>query len=168
MDTLYRNAEKDYMKKISLALITVGITAILLHASSIGGVFSDKKAPDRWLLEIYKEVQEFGFRDQEDFIKREFHLNLDGNWNNREEHVVVLSHKEGSGDKMILTVTFFSDRQKQSIRYAEETIETTCLICGDEIEITKIGFNEKEADEFLPEILKGIRNRKKLLKLIEK
>jgi len=120
------------------------------------------------LLEIYKEVRDLGPRDKEDFIKREFHLNLDGSWDNREEHVVVLCHKEGSGDKMILQVTYFEEKLTHSTsRLSLTTKEITSLIDGDFIKIAKTTFSCEEQDKLLLEILLGIQKEKKLLRSLK-
>jgi hypothetical protein len=126
------------------------------------------KDTGHWLRAIYDEVKELGFRDHEDFMKREFHFNLDGKWSNREEHIVVLSHPAQNGEKMILQVTYFGeDAGSAHARYPASVREISCLIEGDVIEIMDCGFEEREALDLLPEILKGIRNEKKLLKLIK-
>lgn len=123
------------------------------------------KDPAQVLLAIYKEVREFGFRETEDFIKREFHLNLDGSMANREEHIVVLSHAYGNGEKMILQVTTFGENASAGyVRIPVSTCEVTCLIEGNAIEIQESMFNEDESRRLFPEILKGIQDEKKLLK----
>ncbi len=120
------------------------------------------------LLQIYHEVREFGYRDEEDFIKREFHLNLDGIWANREEHVMILSHKEGNGERMILQVTYFGEAaNKHFVRYPESIREIMCHIEGDALQIRECGYDEFETRALLPEILKGIRSEKELLRTLQ-
>lgn len=130
----------------------------------------DPRSPARSemiLMEIYQEVQEFGFRENEDFIKREFNFNLDGIWANREEHVLILSHKEGNGERMILQVTYFGEAvNKYFVRYSESIREIMCHIEGDTLQIRSCGYNEVETRKLLPEILKGIRSEKELLRTI--
>ncbi len=122
---------------------------------------------EKILLEIYHEVQELGFREDEDFIKREFNFNLDGIWANREEHVLILSHKEGNGERMILQVTYFGEAaNKYFVRYSESIREIMCHIEGDTLQIRSCGYNDVEARKLLPEILKGIRSEKELLRMI--
>lgn len=119
------------------------------------------------LLGIYQEVRELGFRAHEDFIKREFHFDLDGCRSNREEHIVVLSHREGAGDKMILQVTFFGDRIGPShARLACDTREILSLVAGESLEITRCDFKDSEMTTYLPAILHGIREEKKLLRMV--
>lgn len=128
-----------------------------------------KKDPTEILKEIYKEVKELGARDNEDFIKREFHIDLDGNEKNREEHVVVLSYCDGDKEKMIVQVTYFkSGKSSRLIKYAKDTKKVLCHIKEAQLEIINSDYNECEIKSLLPEILKGIREKKKFLKLINR
>ena len=128
-----------------------------------------KKDPNEILKEIYKEVKELGARDNEDFIKREFHIDLDGNEKNREEHVVVLSYYDGGKEKMIVQVTYFkSGKSSRLIKFAKDTKKVLCHIKGAQLEIINSDYNECEIKSLLPEILKGIREEKKFLKLINR
>ncbi|MFA9453083.1 MAG: hypothetical protein ACERK6_04135 [Candidatus Aminicenantaceae bacterium] len=145
------------------------LMGILLIPSSLIGQAQVKKQPEQALLAIYKEVLELGYRDQEDFLKREFHFNLDGSMANREEHIVVLSHASGSGEKMILQVTYFGeDAHAGAVRYPKLTREISCLIQGNTIEIQESMFERDESLELFPEILKGIQDEKKYLKLLKR
>lgn len=127
-----------------------------------------EKDPCEILKEIYKEVKELGKYPTEDFIKRTFHINLDGDESNKEEHVVVLSHKVGDKERMIVQVTYFEYRSRSSIvKHPKEIRTVLCYIKGDNLEIAESDYDEKEIRSLLPEILQGIRNKKKLLKLIQ-
>jgi hypothetical protein len=120
------------------------------------------------LLEIHREVKKLGYRAEEDFIKREFHFDLDGVKANREEHVVILSHKDGNGERMILQVTTFGKAANQYfVRYPVDVSEILCYIEGDSLQIRECGYGEKEARALLPEILKGIRSEIELLRRLE-
>jgi len=79
-------------------------------AFSLGSAKKEKFDLLKVLFCIYKEVKEMGCRPGEDFIKREFNLDLDGKRENREEHILVLIHNEGNIEKFILQVTFFKTR----------------------------------------------------------
>jgi len=127
-----------------------------------------KKDTNEILKEMYKEVKELGSYGNDDFIKREFHMDLDGNWNNKEEHVVVLIQSVGDKEKMTVQVTYFQPKRNRFIKYAKDTKVVLCYIKRDEVEIKKCDYNEKEIKALLADILQGIRNKKKLLKLINK
>ncbi|MGB2905782.1 MAG: hypothetical protein WBB73_01700 [Candidatus Aminicenantaceae bacterium] len=151
------------------ACLVTGLVWSMLPPSSLIGQAQANKQPEQALLAIYKEVLELGYREHEDFIKREFHFNLDGSMANREEHIVVLSHASGSGEKMILQVTYFGeDAHAGAVRYPKLTLEISCLIQGDAIEIQESMFEKDESMELFPEILKGIQDEKKYLKLLRR
>lgn len=152
-----------FLKSLSLGLIS-GLSMVDLW----GNIENKQDKQHKILLAIYKEVQELGPREKEDFIKREFHFNLDGRWDNREEHIVVLCHKEGSGDKMILQVTYFEEKVSHpTSRLSLTTEEISSLIDGDLIKIAKTTISCEERDKLLPEILLGIRKEKKLLRSLK-
>lgn len=135
-------------------------------AFSLGLTKKEKWELLKVLFNIYMEVKEMGCRIGEDFIKREFHLDLDGKRENREEHIVVLIHNEGNGDKFILQVTFFKTRANYYFtRNAENIRNITCIVNNDVIEVIENELKEEELNILLPKILKGIREEKKLLKL---
>lgn len=125
------------------------------------------KDPTVILKEIYKEVVELGGYDNEDFIKREFLMNIDNNDWNEEEHVVVLIHKVGDREKMVVQVTYFGPIKNFS-KYAKEIKMILCYLKGNKLEIEKCDYSEKEIKSLLPDILQGIRLKKKLLKLLDR
>lgn len=129
---------------------------------------SRKKDPNEILKEIYKEVKEIGSYDNENFIKREFHINLDGNDRKKEEHVVVLINSVGDKEKMVVQVTYFEPERSEFVKYPKDIRLVLCYIKGDKIDIKKCDYNEREIRHLLPEILQGIRYKKKLLKLIDR
>jgi len=146
-----------------------GLMGSLLLPVFLIGQTKTPREPEQALLAIYKEVLELGYRDQEDFLKREFHFNLDGSMANREEHIMVLSHASGNGEKMILLVTYFGEEAHAgSVRYPKLTLEISCLIQGNTVEIQESMFERDEALELFPEILKGIQDEKKYLKLLKR
>jgi len=124
--------------------------------------------PEGILLEIYREVQGLGYRAEEDFIKREFNFDLDGITSNREEHIVILGHRDGNGERMILQVTTFGEAANQYyVRYPVNVCEIMCYIEGNALQIRKCGYDAHQTRMLLPEILKGIRSEIELLRLIE-
>jgi hypothetical protein len=127
-----------------------------------------KKDPNEILKEMYKEVVELGPYKNEDFIKREFHIDLDGDENNSEEHVVFLIQSVGDREKMIIQVTYFEAKRTRIIKYAKDIKTISCYVKGDKIEIKKSDYSENEIKSLFPDILQGIRNKKKFLKLIDR
>ena len=128
-----------------------------------------KKTPEEILKDIYKEVSELGKRKNENFIKREFHFDLDENPTNSEEHIVVLIYEIDKRERMVVQVTYFEAEDiKYPIKYAKDIRLISCHIASEKLEIDKCDFNKKEMKPILVDILKGIQEEKKLFKLIDK
>jgi hypothetical protein len=128
-----------------------------------------KKDPCKILKEIYKEVSELGSRKNENFIKREFHFDLDKNETNSEEHIVVLIYDIGDRERMVVQVTYFKSRGNINIiKYAKDIRMVFCSIKKDIIEIEKCDYDDKEIKSILPKVLEGIKEEKKLFKLIKR
>jgi len=127
-----------------------------------------KKNPEEILKEMYKEIVELGPYNNEDFIKREFHIDLDGDENNSEEHVVFLIQSVGDKEKMIIQVTYFEVKRTRIIKYAKDIKTILCYVKGDKIEIKKCDYSENDIKSLFPDILQGIRNKKKYLKLLDR
>jgi hypothetical protein len=131
------------------------------------GLVQDRKPADV-LWEIYEEISELERIKNNSFIKGEFHVNLDGNEENKEEHIVVLNHFAAGQEKMLLQVTYFESRRKNSpVKYAKYVREIECCIIDHQVEIERCDYNEVEIDSLLPGILDGIRDTKKILELIK-
>ncbi len=127
-----------------------------------------KKDSNEILKEMYKEVVELGPYENEDFIKRGFHMELDRDENNSEEHVVFLIQSVGDKEKMIIQVTYFEAKRTRIIKYAKYTKTILCHVKGDKIEIKKSDYSENDIKSLFPDILQGIRNKKKYLKLLDR
>jgi len=121
---------------------------------------------EKILKNILDEVVELGPRADEDFIKREFWFDLDGDFDNKEEHVVVMRHDEGHNLKMTIQVTYYTPDRKLIVRYAQDTKVVHCFIKGDKIEIDHSDYSDIEMDKLFPNLLKGIQDEKALLRLI--
>jgi len=118
---------------------------------------------------IFREVKEFGMYDGDNFIKREFHIDVDGRRQNSEEFVVVLIHDTDEGETMILELTYFADKKTiYSSKYVHEIKRIVCSLKQDSIQIVESTFSRKEMDEILPVILEGIISKKKLLEILKK
>ena len=156
--------------------IIIGLAAIHVVKSNVessvhevlAGPPQCKKNPNEILKEMYKEVVELGAYKNEDFIKREFHMDLDKDENNSEEHVVFLIQGAGDKEKMIIQVTYFEAKRTRIIKYAKDVKTILCHIKGDRVEIKKSDYSKNDMKSLFPDILQGIRNKKKFLKLIDR
>ena len=64
----------------------------MVYSNNIMDGLAQDRNPADVLWEIYEEISELERIENDSFIKGEFHVNLDGNEENKEEHVVVLNH----------------------------------------------------------------------------
>jgi hypothetical protein len=131
-------------------------------------VLGQDRQPAHILWEIYKEVEVLGHVENESFAKGEFHVNLDGNEDNKEEYVLVLNHHAAGKEKMLLQITYFESRRKNSpVKYAKCVREIECCVFGGRVEIERCDYSDSEINSLLPDILEGIRDEKKILELIK-
>ena len=159
---------KNIFKGIIVGFILVPICAESTIWKTYERISGIEKNPAEVLKEIYKEVKELGDSNDKEFLKREFFLDLDHCPANREEHLVVLIHTADDRKKMIVQVTYFEPTRKDSlINIAKDTMSISCFIEEDKIKIEKSDYKDNEIKYLLKEILQGIREEKKLLKLIE-
>jgi len=140
-------------------------------AASINLVTVQKEArkPEEILKEIYDEVVELGGYEEEDFVRRDFFMDLEDEDRSKAEHVVVLIRKEGKKEIMLLQVTYLESRRKEStIKFATSTKQISSFIKGNKIEIEETNYDEDEVKSLLPKILENIKLKKEYLKLIKK
>jgi hypothetical protein len=163
------------LQKISL--ITILILALVVFLVVFQAGFSssqiDLAEQARWvkhvdvLKNIYREISELKTTRDEEFLKREFHIELDGRDSNREEHIVVLIHTFGNRQRMILQITYFRPTKNDStVKRADEIRIILCSVKEAELVIEECDYLEKELRPLLPKVLAGIKSKKELLKLI--
>ena len=150
------------------------VLLVLLLSTTTGfpsaqGKPAKRNTPAEILKDIHAEVKEMGFYENETFLRREFHMNLDGNDTNKEEYVMVFSQTIYGIDKMTVQVTYFEPQaDNRFIKHAVASREIKCDICGESVLIQSCDYSEKESHPVLIEILSGIRSKKRLLGLIRK
>ncbi|MFC2166747.1 hypothetical protein ACFLQZ_02130 [Acidobacteriota bacterium] len=150
-------------------LLAVIFLLIGFLSSPLDGFSLAKKTPSEILKNIYDEIKELGVYEDENFLRREFHMDLDGHATNKEEYVMVLSQNIDKIQKMVLQVTYFEqDKKNRYVKNAKETKEIKCELVGEEFKIKSCDYEEKKLDKLLSSILTGIQEKKKLLKLVKK
>lgn len=167
-----RSSLRHFLKIFILGII---LPFILFYSAesavsiSLVNAPNDEKSPEEILKEIYDEVIELGNYEEEDFLRRDFFMDLEDEDMNKAEHVVVLIHKEGNKEKMLLQVTYLESRRKESlIKYATSTKKISSFIDGNKVEIEETDCDQEEIRFLLPKILENIRLKKEYLKLIKK
>ncbi|MDH5468453.1 MAG: hypothetical protein OEY25_13635 [Candidatus Aminicenantes bacterium] len=176
MATKTKNRKGPILRTVIKAVLVGAVAFHLVLAAAVSSaseLLSIKKEaknePEDILKDIYKEVKELGKRENETFIKREFHFDLDENPTNTEEHIVVLIYEMDDKERIVIQVTYFeSEGFRDSIKYAKEIKLISCFLKSDELEIDKSDYDRKEIKKILPDILKGIKEEKELYKLIER
>jgi hypothetical protein len=154
---------------ITPAIVVFFLLPALLFAEMSSADSIQAKRPADLLREIYKEVASLERFPNDSFIKGEFHINLDGNEENKEEHILVLNHFASGREKMLVQVTYYESRRKNSpVKYARSIREIECCIFDERVEIERCDYSEMEIKSLLPGILEGIRDTKKILDLIDK
>lgn len=172
-----RQTGKISILKVIFQIILAGIISLsLLQAHTLSFLSGyplkkpeSKKNPEEILKNIHKEVSELGKRKNENFIKREFHFDLDENPTNTEEHIVVLIYDIEEKERMVVQVTYFeTDGLANSVKYAKDIKLISCSVDSEKLKIEKCDFSKKEMEPLFSDILEGIQEEKKLFKLIDK
>ena len=149
-------------------LAVISLLVVFLSEPLVG-FSAAKKTPSEILNNIYKEVKELGAYEDENFLRREFHMDLDGHATNKEEYVMILSQNVNEIQKMVLQVTYFEqDKKNRFVKNAKETKEIKCELIGEDFKIKSCDYEEKKVNKVLSRILTGIQEKKRLLKLVKK
>jgi hypothetical protein len=152
----------------SLGIISLLFLTSMIFSINIMDKCAQERKPSEILWEIYEEITALERIENNSIIKGEFHINLDGNEENKEEHIVVLNHFAEGQERMLLQVTYFESRRKNSpVKYAKCIREIDCCIFEKRVEIERCDYNKVEINSILPGILEGIRDTKKILDLIQ-
>jgi hypothetical protein len=124
-----------------------------------------KKDSYKVLKEIYREVKELGKFPGDDFIKREFFIGPGKDDTYKDIHVLVLIQNIEDKERITIQITYLQRSENNpTIKYAKNVRSISCLYEGDEIDIVKSDYNKKEYKKLLPDVLRAIRDKKKLLK----
>ena len=123
------------------------------------------KDPSKVLREIYQEVKELGKFPGDEFIKREFFVGKDDDDTYQDIHALILIQNIDEIEKITIQVTYFQPSENDpTVKYAKDMKSISYALLQDEIVIIKSDYDEKERRKFLPQVLRAIRGKKKLLK----
>ncbi len=129
------------------------------------GEITMNKDPSKVLREIYQEVKELGKFPGDEFIKREFFVGKDDDDTYQDIHVLILIQNIDEIEKITIQVTYFQPSENDpTVKYAKNMRCISYALLQDEIVILKSDYDEKERRKFLPQVLRAIRGKKKLLK----
>lgn len=119
------------------------------------------------LKRIYSEVKELDAYPGENFIRGEFFIGAeDDDDTYKDIHVSILIQDHSDLEKMKVRVTQMEPGQGDPrIKYARISKTFVCLIGKKNIELASSDFKEQEISALAPDILRAVRNKKKLLSL---
>jgi hypothetical protein len=118
---------------------------------------------------VRAEVKELGRRPGEDFISWNFFIGArndeDDDDTNKERHVAVLIQEVGGREKMTIVVTRLEAAGgKPGVRIAGESKSLSCAVSGGVLSILGTDFKAEEIPAVVRDILRAVRNKKKLLR----
>jgi hypothetical protein len=150
-----------------------GLAAILIilgNGSSLSSAMAAVKCSQNrdvmnLLKEIHNEIVLLGRYPGQNFFKREFFVGEDDDDTNKDIHVAVVIHETDTDEKMTIQVTYMErikGRPVVGIAKSSKSIKCSCM--GDHFDIKHTGFNNKEMNSILRDILRAIHDKKRLLK----
>ena len=118
------------------------------------------------LKQIYVEVKDLGPYPGENFIKHEFFLGPADDDSYKNEHICILIQVVDGAERMRIQVTEMKNRpDNPRIQVAGKTRTITCSMAADSVlAILRSDYSDKEIARLAPDILRAVREKKKLLK----
>lgn len=116
---------------------------------------------------IYIEVKEMGARPGEDFIQGEFFIGKpDDDDTNKDIHVVILIQSADGPEKMKIQVTYMERTlENPAVKYAKETKNLVCDVRENAVQVQRSDYAEREMKKLADDILKAVRDKKRILKI---
>jgi hypothetical protein len=131
--------------------------------------FSRSQAERAYLVTvktIYAEVKEMGVRPGEDFNQREFFIGApDEDDTNKDIYVNIFIQTVAGTEKMRIQVTYMErTRANSKIKLAKETRDLHVIVGKDAVRIERSDYNEGELPKLTEDILRAVKDKKRLLK----
>ena len=117
------------------------------------------------LKQIYAEVKELGPYPGEDFIKREFFLGPADDDSYKDEHICILIQTVDGVERMRIQVTEMKTRpDNPRVQLAGKARTISCSISADgRLALIRSDYSGEEIARLTPDILRAVREKKKLL-----
>jgi len=146
------------------ALLIAGAAAIT-RAETETQPASTRPEQVRLLRIIGDEVREMGPCPGDRFIKREFFVGEDDDDTYKDIHVAIVIQPDETGERVAMLVTYLKrDPRIRTVSYSTHSKNLTYLLREDRAEIETSDYSSEEREDLLPEILRAVRDKKKLLR----
>jgi hypothetical protein len=118
------------------------------------------------LTQILAETRELGGRPGEDFIKHEFFIGgADDDDTNKDTSVAILIQTLDGRERMTIQVTRMErDRRDPRIKTARDTKTISGALEGTVFRITRSDYSQDELESLCSQILRAVRDKKRLMK----
>ena len=138
-----------------------------LHFFQVFGFSPPQQSYRETLRTIYAEVKEMGVRPGEDFIQRDFFIGApDEDDTNKDIYVNIFIQTVAGTEKMRIQVTYMErTRENSKIKLAKETRELTLFLGADAVRIERSDYDEGELPKLTEDILKAVKDKKRLLRI---
>lgn len=118
------------------------------------------------LKSLYQEAFEISSQVTMDYVKNEFHVDLDGRAANKEEHVVFLCYGCPEGMRFIIQVTYFQPvGHDVVVKYADETKLIRCTVKDKNLLVNESSYTDEEMSQLLKTLIKRVEEENALLRL---
>jgi hypothetical protein len=127
------------------------------------GVSDDNR---QMLSILYKEAFQASPQVTMDYVKNEFHVDLDGRSANKEEHVVFLCYGCPEGTRFVVQVTYFQlVGHDVLVKYADETRQILCTVTNELITVDQSDYTDGEMKRLLKTLIRRVEEENELLRL---
>lgn len=153
------------MKKLCLPRASLGLFAFLAWSLAVFALTAPVETQTLEIVKrIYEEVKDMEKYPGEDFVRGEFFVGPDDDDTNKDIHVSIVIQRMQAAEKMKIQVTFMERSPGHpQVSYAKSTRLVVCLVVGKTIAIDRSDFSDQEMKRLAPEILRAVRDKKKLL-----
>ena len=160
--------------KFGLALVSCLLLGILaapappgLYGRASGQQAAGVSDDNRQMLGIlYREAFKASPQVTMEFVKNEFHVDLDGREANKEEHVVFLCYGCPEGTRFVVQVTYFQlVGHDVVVKYADESRQILCTVKNDLMTVDQSDYTDGEMKRLLKTLIRGVKEENELLRL---
>ena len=161
------------MRYLSNRITTLGVIVFYmllsgpkpLHSMSFSLLSETKKDAPQILEEIYREITELGKHPDDDYLIREFFVGEGDDDTYKDINVLVMIQDVDREEKMTIQVTYLErSKDNPTVWHAGKVRNISCLVERKRVAIIKSDYDEREIKSLLPEVLRAIKGKKKLLK----